>query len=226
MKGFNLPAALLGQLLAVFLFALFAIPRADSATYDFNATLNTLAISLATNESLTNSVSGSDVVFNLSSGTFTQTGPNTAPGDGTGTLSVPGADLATSLTVNNTGAGAGTNDVTFAGGGTITSATILVNPAAANTVCTIAFATANTTFAATTTSLIASKNVVVNSGITLQNSSGTLLIEANPEPFFKIVEHILTEHHSNRDDLSYNEKHLQTLAIGLFSPYDAYYIHS
>lgn len=54
----------------------------------------------------------------------------------------------------------------------------------------------------------------------------TLLIEANPEPFFKIVEHILTEHHSNRDDLSYNEKHLQTLAIGLFSPYDAYYIHS
>jgi hypothetical protein len=60
----------------------------------------------------------------------------------------------------------------------------------------------------------------------IEESVNTLLLEGNPEPFFRVVEYVLKEHHSNRDDLSYNEKHLQTLMIGLFSPYDAYYIHS
>lgn len=53
-----------------------------------------------------------------------------------------------------------------------------------------------------------------------------ILFEGNPEPFLKIAEHVLTEHHSNRDDIAYGEKHLQTLIIGLLSPYDAYFIHS
>lgn len=52
------------------------------------------------------------------------------------------------------------------------------------------------------------------------------LFEGNPEPFFNIAAHVLTEHHSNRDDITYNEKHLQTLMIGLLSSYDAYFIHS
>jgi hypothetical protein len=60
----------------------------------------------------------------------------------------------------------------------------------------------------------------------IEEAVNTFLLDGNPEPFFKIIEHVLTEHHSNRDDLVYNEKHLQTLTIGLFSPYDAFYLHS
>ena len=48
----------------------------------------------------------------------------------------------------------------------------------------------------------------------------------NPEPFFKIVEDVLQENHSNRDEMVYGEKHLQTLMIGLLYPYESYYIHS
>jgi PD-(D/E)XK nuclease superfamily/Predicted AAA-ATPase len=53
-----------------------------------------------------------------------------------------------------------------------------------------------------------------------------LVSEGKPEPFFKIVQEVLKENHSNRDDMSYGEKHLQTLMIGLFYPYESYYIHS
>jgi hypothetical protein len=54
----------------------------------------------------------------------------------------------------------------------------------------------------------------------------TLLGTGNPEPFFKIVEQVLLENHSNRDELTYGEKHLQTLMVGLLFPYESYYIHS
>lgn len=57
-------------------------------------------------------------------------------------------------------------------------------------------------------------------------SISALISEANPEPFFKLVEYVLAENHSNRDELSYSEKHLQTLMIGLLFPYESYYIHS
>ena len=48
----------------------------------------------------------------------------------------------------------------------------------------------------------------------------------NPDPFFKIVEQALLENHSNRDEMVYGEKHLQTLMIGLLFPFESYYIHS
>ena len=54
----------------------------------------------------------------------------------------------------------------------------------------------------------------------------TLLGKGNPEPFFKIVEQVLLENHSNRDEMVYGEKHLQTLMVGLLFPYESYYIHS
>jgi Predicted AAA-ATPase/PD-(D/E)XK nuclease superfamily len=54
----------------------------------------------------------------------------------------------------------------------------------------------------------------------------TLLTEGDAAPFLKVVEYVLLEHHSNRDDIVYGEKHLQTLMIGLLSPYQVYYIHS
>jgi len=57
-------------------------------------------------------------------------------------------------------------------------------------------------------------------------SISALISEANPEPFFNLVEYVLAENHSNRDELSYGEKHLQTLMIGLLFPYESYYIHS
>ena len=54
----------------------------------------------------------------------------------------------------------------------------------------------------------------------------TFLSKGNPEPFFKITEQVLKENHSNRDEMVYGEKHLQTLMIGLLFPYESYFIHS
>jgi Predicted AAA-ATPase/PD-(D/E)XK nuclease superfamily len=54
----------------------------------------------------------------------------------------------------------------------------------------------------------------------------TFVMNGNPEPFFKFVEDVLQENHSNRDEMVYGEKHLQTLMIGLLYPYESYYIHS
>ncbi|MDX1908339.1 MAG: AAA family ATPase [Bacteroidia bacterium] len=70
----------------------------------------------------------------------------------------------------------------------------------------------NTRFASTHQPITKSIDVLVN--------------EANPQPFFDIVTYVLTENHSNRDDLAYGEKHLQTLMIGLFFPFKAFMIHS
>ncbi|MDZ7880627.1 MAG: AAA family ATPase [Saprospiraceae bacterium] len=53
-----------------------------------------------------------------------------------------------------------------------------------------------------------------------------LISQANPEPFLKVVEDILKAHHSNRDEMVYGEKHLQTLMVGLLAPYDSIFIHS
>jgi Predicted AAA-ATPase/PD-(D/E)XK nuclease superfamily len=53
-----------------------------------------------------------------------------------------------------------------------------------------------------------------------------LIGAGNPEPFFKLVEAVLKEHNSNRDEMSYGEKHLQTLMVGLLCPYETYFIHS
>jgi Predicted AAA-ATPase/PD-(D/E)XK nuclease superfamily len=60
----------------------------------------------------------------------------------------------------------------------------------------------------------------------IRESVVTLIGEGNPAPFFKIVEHVLRENHSNRDEMVYGEKHLQTLMIGLLCPFESYIIHS
>ena len=53
-----------------------------------------------------------------------------------------------------------------------------------------------------------------------------LMNEGRPTPFLDIVEHVLQENHSNRDEMVYGEKHLQTLMIALLFPYKAFKIHS
>jgi hypothetical protein len=50
--------------------------------------------------------------------------------------------------------------------------------------------------------------------------------DGQPKPFLAIVENVLQENHSNRDELVYGEKHLQTLMIALLFPYKAFKIHS
>jgi hypothetical protein len=50
--------------------------------------------------------------------------------------------------------------------------------------------------------------------------------EAEPEDFLKITETVLLQNHSNRDEMSYGEKHLQTLMIGLLFPFSAFMVHS
>jgi Predicted AAA-ATPase/PD-(D/E)XK nuclease superfamily len=71
-----------------------------------------------------------------------------------------------------------------------------------------------------------SKTRFVKSTRPIAETVSTLLGEGNPEPFFKIVEQVLLENHSNRDEMVYGEKHLQTLMIGLLFPYESYFIHS
>ena len=53
-----------------------------------------------------------------------------------------------------------------------------------------------------------------------------LVNEGKPTAFLEIVEHVLQENHSNRDEMVYGEKHLQTLMIALLFPYKAFKIHS
>ncbi len=53
-----------------------------------------------------------------------------------------------------------------------------------------------------------------------------LVNDAKPETFLSIVENVLQENHSNRDEMVYGEKHLQTLMIALLFPYKAFKIHS
>jgi hypothetical protein len=65
-----------------------------------------------------------------------------------------------------------------------------------------------------------------SSRLNLREAIQSFIGKGEPELFFKIVEQVLSENHSNRDELSYGEKHLQTLMIGLLFPYESYYIHS
>lgn len=60
----------------------------------------------------------------------------------------------------------------------------------------------------------------------IRQTISALISQGNPEPFFKMVEYVLSENHSNRDEMVYGEKHLQTFMIGLLFPYESYFIHS
>ena len=53
-----------------------------------------------------------------------------------------------------------------------------------------------------------------------------MMNDADPDPFFKVVEEVLKENHSNRDEMDYGEKHLKTLMIALLFPYKAFKIQS
>jgi hypothetical protein len=76
------------------------------------------------------------------------------------------------------------------------------------------------------TSIFLAKTRFANTHQPITKSIDAMVNEANPTAFFKVVEHVLAENHSNRDELVYGEKHLQTLMIGLFFPYKAFLIHS
>src|SRR5439155_4945440 len=79
-----------------------------SSTYTWNSGAGTLAITLASNASLTISEAAGTRSFALSSGTLTQSGGNTATGDGSPTISfAAGNDISNSISVANSGAGAG-----------------------------------------------------------------------------------------------------------------------
>jgi len=75
-------------------------------------------------------------------------------------------------------------------------------------------------------SIFLAKTQFANTRIPLEDAIDALGNEANPEPFFKAVAHVLTKNHSNRDRMHYGEKHLQTLMIGMLHFYNAYYIRS
>jgi hypothetical protein len=76
------------------------------------------------------------------------------------------------------------------------------------------------------TSIFLEKTRFANTRIPLDDAIDNLVNNANPAPFFSVIAHILNENHSNRDEMVYGEKHLQTLMIGILYPFEAYYIHS
>ncbi len=76
------------------------------------------------------------------------------------------------------------------------------------------------------TSIFLEKKSLTQVRNNIGQSVTALLEDGNPEPFFNIVVEVLKENHSNRDEMSYGEKHLQTLMIGLLFPYESYMIHS
>jgi PD-(D/E)XK nuclease superfamily len=76
------------------------------------------------------------------------------------------------------------------------------------------------------TAIFLEKTRFADTRIPLDDSIDALVNEGKPEAFFKVIEHILQENHSNRDEMAYGEKHLQTLMIGVLYPFEAYYIHS
>ena len=76
------------------------------------------------------------------------------------------------------------------------------------------------------TSIFLAKTKFANTRLPIDDAIDELVNEAQPDHFFKVIEHILEANHSNRDELVYGEKHLQTLMIGILYPFEAYYIHS
>jgi hypothetical protein len=76
------------------------------------------------------------------------------------------------------------------------------------------------------TSIFLEKTRFSNTRIPLDDSIDALVNEGNPDLFFNVIEHILEHNHSNRDEMVYGEKHLQTLMIGVLYPFEAYFIHS
>jgi hypothetical protein len=154
------------------------------ANYTWDDAANTLLISLGNNESLTVSETGGNVAFTLSAGSFTQSGGNTAPGDGTDTITLAATDLTTSLTVVNGTVTTGTNNVTFSGAGSLSSAAIAVNLTDTDAVGTISFTggfdIASTGVAGIT--LETRRDISVGSGTVISTVDGDITFSANLQP--------------------------------------------
>jgi hypothetical protein len=60
----------------------------------------------------------------------------------------------------------------------------------------------------------------------IRDSIEQLVMNGEIEPFTKYVAQVLRQEHSTRDSMGYNEKHLKTLIIALFFPYESYLIRS
>ncbi|MEO0041697.1 MAG: hypothetical protein RL329_1145 [Bacteroidota bacterium] len=60
----------------------------------------------------------------------------------------------------------------------------------------------------------------------IRESLRKLVWQGNIHDFVKYVERALSKAHSNRDKITYGEKHLKTLMIGLLYPYESYHIRS
>jgi Predicted AAA-ATPase/PD-(D/E)XK nuclease superfamily len=76
------------------------------------------------------------------------------------------------------------------------------------------------------TANLLAKTVYARNQSAIESAVTSLVAEGNPAPFFNIVTEVLQENHSNRDEMAYGEKHLQTLMVGLLYPYESYMIHS
>ncbi len=75
-------------------------------------------------------------------------------------------------------------------------------------------------------SIFLAKTRFSNTRIPIDDAIDQLVNEASPEPFFKIIEHVLTVNQSNRDEMAYGEKHVKSLMTGILYPFEAYFIHS
>jgi hypothetical protein len=151
------------------------------ANYTWNDAANTLSISLANNESLTVYTDGSNNLFELDAGTFSQLGGDNAPGNGSNTITIAAANLATSVTIDNSTVSTGTNDVTFAGGllSADMIAVTITDPDAVGTISAIGAQLVSTGTGGIT--LETRRDIVVAFNALLSTTDGDITLRANQQ---------------------------------------------
>ncbi|MCL4205954.1 MAG: hypothetical protein KJ000_26010 [Pirellulaceae bacterium] len=151
------------------------------AAYTWSDGADTLAISLGDNESLTVSESGGTVSFVLSTGTFTQSGGDAAPGDGTATITIAAADLASSVSIDNSTVTTGTNNVTFSSAGSLSSATMNVDITDTDATGTISFTGGFDITSSSSISITTNRNISVGTGSVITGGNGGITFSANQQ---------------------------------------------
>ncbi len=154
-------------------------------TYNYNIVAKSLAINLATGNSLTVTQTAPNLIFTLSPvGIFTPSmgGDLALSGDGTNAITIPVANLTTSLIVTNTGAGLGTNNVTFNGVNTLITTMLKVTITHSTNLATgkISFTSGTIVMASSLIMIETGLNIIIDANSKLKaTGSGSVTLSAN-----------------------------------------------
>lgn len=152
------------------------------ATYDWNAASDTLSISLSDGEDLRIQQSGGNTTFQVFNGTCAQVGPDMAtesPASNPTFISIPSADLASSVALDNASVSSGQNEVSFQGTGSLNSATVSVDLSDTDAVSRVIFNSFDLN-ASSAISLHTTRDIFVGSGSDLvATGTGVIDLQAN-----------------------------------------------